>query len=308
MLEQIERQMYSMGQTEYEIVKMKRMPGALKNLYISDIRTIEDMSKHIDKYIYDVQQRKENLYIRAIPDYSHPVIFLDDMNEESLNFLISKGINPCCTVQTSIKQGNPSFHVWLKLCEDVDRPIRKVVEYYLIKELHEQFPNQKPGDFGSNDGGHLGRLAGSWNFGLLKQKNNPVVLVSSDGCTLSPQVTQMLLAESSIYIDQCTNKKIDNDLHKINLHEYENPKIIKYFKENVIPKMNANYPHYQQDLFAAGKLLYAGFSEMDVKKVLLEHDPNPISTRKPEREALFLSHIINQCQDNTSQNTTKPNM
>lgn len=291
MLEQIKKQMLAMGQDQYEITKIKNSNG--KNLVVSDFRTIDDMRIHANKYHFDIKQR-ENLYIRAIPHAHHPLIFLDDLNPKAVDFLKYHDLHPCCVVETSKKNEIPSLHAWLKLSEDIDRPVRKAIEYFIIKNLHEAFPDSKPGDLGSNDGGHLGRLAGSWNFGLKTPKNNPVVLVSSSGVTLSLELTQMLISESEIYINKKVTK--NDELSIIEGHEYENPKIIKYYLENVVPRMNPKYEHYKQDLYAVGKLLYAGFSEMDVKKVLLDHNPNPIRVRKKERESFYLTSIVNQCQ------------
>ena len=293
MIESIEKQFSALGQDEYEIVKMRRETGATKNLYQTDIRTIEDMKRKIDSYQVDVE-RGENLYIRALPDSIHEVIFIDDTHQDAIDFLAQQDILPACVVETSVKNERASLHAWYRLSESVNRATRKAIEYVLIKKQHDKFPDpdikKMPGDFGSNDGGHLGRLAGSHNFGLTKPKNNAVLLVESTGYVLSQRVTDKLLEEAEKHIT--TFKKFDADLENIKSHAYDNQKIVQYFKENVIPKMNSACAHFEQDFFAVTYLLKAKFSEADIKKVLLEFDPNPIFERKIGHEAHYLEVTV----------------
>lgn len=297
MLNEIEKQFWALGQDQYEIVKMRREPGTVNNFYQTDTRTLDDMRRKIDKYSMDVQQG-ENLYIRALPDDIHEVIFLDDMSEEAVDFLSrKKGMIPCCIVETSEKNGKPSLHCWYRLDEPTDRPTRKAIEYHLISMLHENFPDpdpkKMPGDFGSNDGCHLGRLAGSWNYGLTSRKNNPIMLVEASGHILSYYVTQDLLEKSEKYRD-INRKKIDIELEKIISHEYDNEKIVQWYRENAIPKMISTRPHFEQDFDSVCRLLKAkpNFSDLDIMKVLWENDPNPIQERKQSHEAHYLALTV----------------
>lgn len=294
---QAETQMIALKQSEYEIVKMRRKPGTTKNLFQSDQRTVKDMKRKSDAYAADTD-RGENLYIRAEPDGVHEVVFVDDTHQQAVDFLAAQGIEPACIVETSVKHGVPSLHAWYLLSEPVDRVTRRAVEYTLIKQLHEQFPHddpaRMPGDFHSCDGGHLGRLAGSWNHGLSKPKNNAVTLVEATGRILSPEVTARLLAEAEENKKELV--KLDADLEEIKNHTYQNPKIVQYFRENVVPKMDSRKPHYLQDFFATCYMLNAKFAEDDIKKVLWEHDPNPVSERKVGHEAHYLAVTLYKAQ------------
>ena len=289
-LTQAESQMIALAQPEYEIAKMRREPGATKNLYQSDRRTIEEMRRKAAAYAADTA-RGENLYIRADPDGIHDIIFIDDTRQEAVDYLDAQGIKPACTVETSVKHGKASLHTWYRLSEPTDRMTRKAVEYTLIKKLHEQFPDpdpeRMPGDYGSCDGGHLGRLAGSRNYGLTKPKDNAVVLVEATGYVLSADVTAALLSEAEE--NKKEMRKLDADLEEVKNHEYENIKIIQWYKENVVPRMRKELPHFRQDFFAVCAMLRAKFGEMDIKKVLWDHDPNPIQERKVGHEAHYLA-------------------
>lgn len=154
-----------------------------------------------------------------------------------------------------------------------------------------------PGDFGSNDGIHRGRLAGTWNFGLGKERDCPVVLLEASGHILSDAVAARLLEKAAPYIDYSPKRKPSASLIEIQEHKYERPSIVDFYLTKVVPLMNPEREHYHQDLFAVGRLFDNGFCEMDVKKVLLEHDPNPIESRKPGREAWFLENIVREVQE-----------
>lgn len=286
--QQVIRQMQAIGQKVYEIGMMKR--ENYRTLHQSDIRTVVEMVDHLYRYKpKNGNLHKENIYIRALPDEIHNVIFLDDLTPDALNYMKEKGVLPAAVVHTSTKSGIASLHAWYKLPQNMDRATRKAVEYILLTELHAAFPDDpQPGDFGSNDGGHYGRLAGFQNHGLTSPRDCPVILTEATGHTLSHDVGQQLLEKAAPFIDYEPTPNTFEPLNEIWERPYENPKIVHYFKENVLPKIDYSRPPYQQDFFLVCYLLRKQFSPADVKKVLLELTPHPIHEGRKRNPPYYL--------------------
>lgn len=298
--QQAEEQMRALGENLYEIAKMRWNERENRTMSIDDTLTVEKIKERAGRYALDVING-ENLYIRARPDALHPIIFIDDNTPAGAEFLRGQGITPACVVQTSIDDdGVPRLHCWYRMPSPLDCPTRKAVEKIIINRLHEKFPHpnpkKRPGDVGSNDGQHRGRLAGTWNHGLGKERDCPVMLIEASGHVLSDAVAAHLLEEAAPFIDYSPKRKPDASLEEIRDHKYERPSIVDFYLKNVVPKMDPTREHFKQDLFAAGYLLNNGFCEMDIKKVLLLHDPNPIEDRKAGREAWFLENIVQEAQ------------
>mgnify|MGYP002561748069 CR=1 FL=1 len=296
---QIIQQMQAIGQETYEIGMMKRENN--RTLHLSDERNVYEMIDLLYKYSQrNDEKSKENIYIRPLPDIEHNVIFLDDLTPAALNYLKEKGILPACVVQTSEKSGVPSLHAWYKLPENVDRPTRKAVEYRILTDLHERFPDPDPkkcpGDFGSCDGGHYGRLAGFHNHGLTSPRDNPVSLIESTGHTLSSDVAQRLLTEAAPFIDRNPTPKNFEALETIWQRPYENNKTVQYVKENILPKVDSSRPPYQQDFFICMYLLRKGFSEADTKKALLELSPHTINEDRKRNPAYYIDLTLSKAR------------
>lgn len=304
--QQAEEQMQALGENIYEIAKMRWNERENRTMSVEDRLTVDQIREKQGRYAID-EVNGENLYIRAPHDALHPIIFVDDNTPAGTEFLRGQGIIPACVVHTSTRDdGKPSLHCWYRMPERLDAPTRKAVEKILINRLHDKFPNKDkkkmPGDFGSNDGIHRGRLAGTWNFGLGKERDCPVVLLEASGHILSDAVAARLLEKAAPYIDYSPKRKPSAGLEEIRGHTYERPSIVDFYLTKVVPLMNPEREHYHQDLFAVGRLLNNGFCEMDIKKVLLLHDPNPIEDRKAGHEAHFLENIIQEAQGKKAPN------
>lgn len=307
---QVEKQMAALGENIYEIAKMRWSEEKNRALSIDDILTIDKIRERAKRYALD-EINGENLYIRAIPQNRHPIIFIDDTTPAATAFLREQGIIPACTVQTSTDEdGIPRLHCWYRMPEKIDVQTRKAVEKVLINRLHAKFPHpdpkKRPGDVGSNDGQHRGRLAGSWNHGLGKERDCPVTLLEASGHVLSSTVADALLDEAAPFIDYSPKRKPSASLMEIQEHKYERPSIEDFYRKMVVPKMDSRKAHYQQDIFAIGFLIKSGFCELDIKKVLLLHDPNPIEKRKAGREDWFLETIFREVEEALGKKAPSP--
>lgn len=298
---QVEKQLKALGQDVYELARMKWNPAKNRPMSLSDLLTVEEIREKQSRIEIEMKN-EENWYLRADPrpGIKHEVIFIDDNTPDGRDFLKNQGVIPACVVQTSTRSNEiPSLHCWYRMPTALDVQTRKAVEKVLLNRLHTEFPHDDPkmipGDFGSNDGCHRGRLAGTWNFGLGKKKDCEIILLEASGHVLSDEITAVLLEEAKHFINYAPKIKLSDSLLEIENRKYENPKVVQWFTENIVPKMDAKKPHYFQDLFAARMLLRANFSEIDTKKVLLEHDPNPIFERKRD-PAFFLENILREAR------------
>ena len=309
--QQTEKQMVALGQDTYELARMKWDEAKNKSMSIGDLLTIEQIRAKRSRIEIEIQNQ-ENWYLRADyrPHVQHDVVFIDDNTPQGAEFLRSQGVIPCCVVQTSTRDdGAASLHCWYRMPAPLDVQTRKAVERVLLNRLHAEFPHpdptQRPGDNRSADGCHRGRLAGTWNFGLGKERDCPVVLLEATGHILSEYVAAELLEAAAPYIDYSPKRKPSQNLLEIQEHKYENPKIVRWFTENVVSKMDSTRPHYQQDLFAVAKLLRAKFSDIDIKKVLLENDPNSILDRKRD-PAFFLETVLQEIKASLAPKAPSP--
>lgn len=298
---QIKRQLAALGQPTYGIAKMRWSEELNRPLKQEDFRNWPQMEKQLSRYAH-AEKSGENLYIRAVPTIAHEIIFLDDVTPDAITFLKNQGVIPACVVQTSTAEtGVPRLHAWIRLADAQEAPTRKAIEKILIDRLHAEFPDpvekNRPGDRGSNDGIHLGRLAGSWNYGLKKPRNCPVELMEATGYILPPDVSAALLTEATPFIDLTPRKrKVDADVQAIIDHVYERPEIVSTYIQKVVPKMDTSQEHYRQDFFAVSYLLNAKFCDMDIIKCLFDHDPNPIQERKAGREAYWLHRTVEEAK------------
>lgn len=290
--EQVRRQLEALGQKIYEIGMMRFDEGIEDTLRRSDFRTPHQVMDHLYRY-RNFSANGENIYVRATPDAIHGIIFLDDVTPDAQAYLEADGIIPASVVETSrTPAGVPRLHCWYRLAWKVDRPTRKAIEYVLITRLHGRFPNpdpkQCPGDFGSNDGGHYGRLAGFHNHGLRTPRDCPTTLVSASGHILSPEVTEKLIQEATPHIDRTPKKKDFEDLDEIRSRPYEKPRIVTFIKEKVYPKIDPDRAPFEQDFWMVCYLLKSKFSQADVKKALLELTPNPIHEGRKRNPPYYL--------------------
>lgn len=282
-IEYTERQLAALGQNDYELAMLSQSGKFLRLPYSTFHELSEE--KTMERNEVSNTHKKENFYIRADPDGTHELIFLDDLEEQGVNFL-SQNYPPACVIETS----KNSFHAWLRLAECVDRSTRKAIERLLIKDL-QPFGGADPA---SACGGHLGRLAGFINNGFPhKPKHFLVTLVQADGHILSNETTELLLERAEEYKEAMIEfKKADEfeELYEITERPYENAGIVDYYTKKVVPKIRKDAEHYHQDLFIVMRLLYAKYSADDVKKLLFEEGPHTVHRKR--NPAYYLSRTM----------------
>ena len=93
----------------------------------------------------------ENVFVRPDPRLDRALVLVDDIEEIGVDTLRDAGLEPCCVVETSLK----NLQCWLDFGGIMAPMERKLIARRLAEMVD--------GDLGSADGVHYGRLAGFTN-------------------------------------------------------------------------------------------------------------------------------------------------
>jgi hypothetical protein len=144
----ISRQIKAM-QTNFFCIGVKNFNTS--NMIIRD-RLTEDNVKHITKWLKYKNMNNYNIYIKPSDETDRALILLDDINDDTVRRLKSRGLAPACVIETS--PGN--LQAWVSFGSD---PMPSQQRSTLSRVLAKEF-GADPASVGSS---HYGRLSGFTN-------------------------------------------------------------------------------------------------------------------------------------------------
>jgi hypothetical protein len=275
-------QLNAMNSKMYDIGILDRSNNRMINLYN---KNIEYINTKIPLLKYK-NINNHDIFVRPSKILNKAIILVDDINLDTVNTMVTDGVNPACIINTSPN----NYQAWISLGDDLMFPkLKKLISQNFVK-LYDADP-------ASTDANHYGRLAGFTNRKpkYLTDKGYPwVKIISYEG--KHAQATINIINKFIHSSEIMPNQNKDDNVSVTN--SLINPDYKFTSASSIFSKSWKDWHDYtRNDDFSRGdfavscKMLKLGYSVDDIVMAILSDSPE-LSKRKTNHEFDYATRTV----------------